>query len=337
MNLFDSSSSWDYTQSFMYIKSKVEFSKSGKIFAFDLDGTLTTAKNGLDSKKYNEIDENNWLFLGNVKEFFKSNMGEYSIFIITNQFNISNTKKRMIESVYSELDCIPTILCANKKNEYRKPNTGFIQVIRSLLAQCDIDFNQCESWYTGDAVGSNDPFVPYRWSDTDLQFSINSGLKFIRPNDLLGHYSITPTEELVIMVGTPGSLKTTFARGLEQSLGYHRFSQDELGKKKIIDYNDQIRNLLLSGQKVVLDATHPSDNSRLPWMIMVKEINEFYGTNLRVRVLWNIRNGSPWNDLRTGSSKISHFAYVGKYGYVKNFNDPRLKQDEYKYEVSIMY
>lgn len=335
MNFFSNRSLWEENSSFMFIKSKLEFRQTGKIFAFDLDGTLTTAKNGLDPKRYNDIDENNWIFLGPVKEYIESISEEYSIFIITNQANISHTKKCMIESVYKSLNGIPTVLCANKKNNYRKPNTGFIEVIRSLLHQSNIDLNQNESWYTGDAVGPNDSFVPYRWSSDDLNFAVNCGLKFIRPNEIFGHSSILPTEELVIMMGTPGSLKTTFAKGLE-TIGYQRYSQDDISGK-IIDYIGFIERSLLSGNKIVLDATFPSDKSKIPFYEMVARINQRYGTNFKVHILWNIRNGSPWNNLRDPGTKVSHFAYTGKYGYVANFNDPYVLQSTYNYNISVMY
>lgn len=336
MSFFSNSSLWQNTGSFMFIHSKIPINLSGKIFAFDLDGTLTTAKNGLDPKEYNKISSDNWLFLGPIKEKIESLSKDYSIFIITNQPNISKIKQDMIISVYNALEGIPTILCANMKNDYRKPNTGFIQVIRSILYNNYVDFNQGESYYCGDAVGPNDAFVPYRWGTDDSQFAYNSGLRFIRPNDLFGHSIIMPTEEMVIMMGTPGSLKTFFSKGLE-TYGYVRFSQDEIQGKDLQRHMNTIITTLLSGKKVVLDATFAKEEKRTFWFRIIQNINQQNGTNFKVRILWSIRNGSPWNNLRPKETKVSHFAYSGQHGYTQNFSDPYLAQSIYHYEISQLY
>src|SRR5581483_7879578 len=75
-----------------------------------------------------------------------------------------------------------------------------------------------ESFYCGDAVGPQDPNPMYRWSDTDVKFAANCGLKFLRPEDLLPAQvppELTGQQELIIMVGQPGSGKSTFAQKLK--------------------------------------------------------------------------------------------------------------------------
>lgn len=336
MNFFSNSSLWQSTAEFMFIPSKQQFNLSGKIFAFDLDGTLTTSKNGMDPKKYNEISSDNWLFLGPVKEKLKEISKDYSIFIITNQQKISHMKQEMIMSVYNELDCVPTILCANQYNQFRKPNTGFIQVIRSMLLSNNIDFNQHESFYSGDAVGPSDAFLPYRWGEDDLNFAVNSGLTFVRPNDIFGHSVVMPTENLVIMMGTPGSLKTTFAKGLE-NYGYIRMSQDEVKYKDLQKSVNEIASFLLSGQKVVLDATFAKEEKRAFWLSLVQNLNQQYNIEIKVHILWNIREGRPWNDKRGVEERVSSAAYYGPNGYVKNFSDPRNSQSIYHHKVTQLY
>lgn len=296
---------------------------SNKIFAFDLDETLTTYKNGLNPIKYNEGSIDNYHFLGPIKEIIIRLSSDYTIFIITNQYNLSSNKKLMIESVWNSLDRIPNILCAHKKNQYRKPNNNFLSVINRLIVNLDIQ----NSFYCGDAVGPLDIFPPYRWSSDDSQFAINCGFQFMRPIDLFGFSEVRPTQDIVLMMGTPGSLKTTFSKILEEQYFYVRFSQDEVGdlKKQIVN----IRNVLNSGRKVVLDSTFASSKNRIPFLELSRSINK------TLLICWIIRFGGPWNNLR--ENPVSHFAYVGKYGYTKNFTDPKLELNEFNYEIAKIY
>lgn len=320
-----------YNDQFLYLNGKIS---TNKIAAFDLDGTLIVYRNGHDPVKYNTVEENNWQFLGPIKNKIIELSKDYTIFIITNQLNLSQSKKNMISLVWNALDRIPFVLCAHKKNEYRKPNTTFMNVINSMLysngllqKNTQLQFDIKESFYCGDAVGINDPFVPYRWSSDDYQFSVNCGLKFIRPIDLFGCSNVIPTQDIVIMMGTPGSLKTTFAKLLENNFGYIRLSQDEVGDlSKKLSY---VYNGLMEGQKFVLDATFAKFQNRQPWLEIAQRLNK------TVMIAWIIRDGRLWNKLRP--NPISHFAYDGPHGYCKNFNDPELNTQGYKYVLEKIY
>ena len=253
--------------------------------------------------------------------------GEYSIFIITNQTKISDNKKQLIKNVWNDLDRIPYVLCAHKNNEYRKPSPKFIDIITMLLTSNGISLDKSNSYFSGDAVGPSDKFAPYQWGSDDYNFSLNAGLNFIRPIDLFGASSVIPTQDIVIMMGTPGSWKTTFAKLFEEQYGYRRLSQDEVGdlKNKI----SEVHNGLLRGDKFVLDATHASLSNKLPWLNLANQLNK------TVMIAWVIREGRPWNKLR--SKPVSHFAYVGKYGYVTNFDDPEIIPSGYSYTVEKIY
>lgn len=301
---------------------------SDKIYGFDLDGTLTTYKNGHDPKKYNSVNPDNWIFLGPVKEKILELSKIYNIFIITNQPNVSQEKLKMIENIWESLDRIPYVLCANKKNIYRKPEIGFIRIIQDILNSVKITLDISNSYFCGDAIGEEDIFVPYRWSFDDKQFTIKCGLNFIRPIDLFGVSKVIPSQDIVMMMGTPGSWKTTFSKLLEQHYGYVRFSQDEIGDLK--NHLLTAENFLKSGNKIVLDATFASINNRLPWIQIAKKLNK------SLLIAWVIRDGRPWNNLR--SKPISHFAWIGSNGYEKNFSDPRDKpMIGYNYDVELIY
>lgn len=324
---------------YLYIQGTSHYKE--KFIGFDLDGTLITYKDGMDPKmKPSSFD--NWHFLGDgILEKIKEINSDYMIFIITNQLGMNDVKLQMICDVHSKLDFIPHVLISTQRNQFRKPEPGFTNLIEQMLRSNNIQLNRQQSYYCGDAVGPQDPFPPYRReSADDYLFSVNSGINFVRPCDILPKFSWIPYTlnekgnrimkyNLIIMMGNPGSGKTTYARALELYCGYVRYSQDEIGeidKKSLNIYHD-----LTSGKNVVLDATFPSHEKRLKWIQMVNSIN------LKVAVIWAIRDGRPFNSLR--ENPISHFAYSGKYGYTKNFNDPndRILLQNCHYDIINLY
>lgn len=310
----------NYNDQFLFLQGHLS---TNKIFGFDLDGTLITYRNGHNPIRYNATTSDNWHFLGPIKEKILELSKDYTIFIITNQGSISSEKKQMIENIWNTLDRIPFVLCAHKKNEFRKPNPTFLNVIRQIIPSLDIS----QSFFCGDAVGPSDKFPPYQWGSDDYEFAVNCGFKFVRPIDVFGVSNVVPTQDLVIMMGTPGSLKTTFAQLLEENYGYRKFSQDELGDltKRI----SHVRNLLMEGQKVVLDATFAKLDNRLPWLQLAHSLGK------TVMIAWSIRDGRFFNKLRT--NPVSHFAYDGPHGYVKNFNDPENLPPGLSYTLAKIY
>lgn len=306
----------DY-KDFLYIPSMLPVNKN-KIFGFDLDGTLTTYKNGQNPKFHNKVDPDNWLFLGKIKEKILELNNEYVIFIITNQNNISNNKIKYITNIWNALDRIPHVLIANKKNLYRKPNNYFINVIYNIIGPT---FDLLNSKYCGDAVGENDNYQPYRWSNDDSLFAYNCQLQFVRPCDIFEYCKFTPTSDIILMMGMPGSGKTMWSIYLQQNYSYIRLSQDEVGDLK--QYKENCKQWLLQGYKIILDATHAKNENRLPWITLANEINK------SITIAWCIRDGRHWNKLR--NEPISSYAYDGKYGYVANFEEPIGSSIEYLY------
>lgn len=313
-------SEWkDWQNQFIYLQGKITID-SNKIFGFDLDGTLTTYRNGHDPARPLTDNPNNWQFLGPVKEKILELSREYTIFIITNQSNLKSVKKDMIQYIWEALDKIPFVLCAHMKNQYRKPNTAFLGIINQIIPSLNIS----QSYFSGDAVGPSDKFIPYQWGTVDADFAVNCGFNFVRPIDLFGYSSIIPKQDLVIMVGNPGSWKTTFSKLLETNYGYVRMSQDEVSElSRRICY---IRQFLLEGRKVVLDATFAKFDKRLPWLQLAHELGK------SVMIAWVIRDGRCFNKLR--SEPISHFAYSG---YVKNFSDPEIVPSKFPYTLAKIY
>lgn len=291
-------------------------SLKNKIFAFDLDGTLTVYKDGQNPIYYNKTSPFNYNFICKIEKIKELNQN-YTIFIITNQFNITSEKLAFIENIWKSLEMIPHIFIANKKNQYRKPNNGFMYLINYILNSKNIYCSPLESYYCGDAVDKYDPFVPYRWSNDDSQFAKNCGLCFVRPIDVLGNNYELPETNFVMMMGNPGSYKTTYAKYLESNLGYIRFSQDECGE--LTKLYSQIEAYLINGYKIVIDATFANSHNRQLWIDLSIRINK------QLTIVWMIRDGRPFNAIR--EKPIIHFAYST---YTKSFRDPEFENMPYK-------
>jgi bifunctional polynucleotide phosphatase/kinase len=79
------------------------------------------------------------------------------------------------------------------------------------------------------------------------------------------------TQEVVIIVGSPASGKSTMTRRYFEPAGYIRVNRDTLGTKlKCIKY---ARTALVAGKSIVIDNTNPSVEDRAPYIIMAKERN----------------------------------------------------------------
>jgi len=298
---------WEYTPEYQYINTLLKWKAPYKLFMLDLDQTMITSLNGKDPS-FPETIPNNWQFLGNVFETVQKLSNEdYQIIIITNQININNIKEEIILNVWKQLNGIPLILCANKNNCYKKPNTTFYQLLLSTLSEQPI-----ELYYCGDAVG-NDQYPPYRWSSSDLNFANNISARFIRPLDIFysNYETFYPTEQLVIIMGNIGSGKTTLARRLEMYNNYIRYSQDEVGTLDQVGRTKEIKGLLLSGRKIILDATHSNSKKRQHWVNLANSIN------ISSCIIWIIRDGRQFNKLR--EKPITSLAYSQ---YVKYFSIP---------------
>ena len=288
------------------------------ISGFDLDSTLITSKS---ARKY-ILDEYDWIWtFDSVPETLLEiqNKG-YTLCIFTNQAKYSNKVLARIESVRSTLESMGIYICifiSTKDDQYRKPNSGMINLLLALLEIPDEDKSDIlkKSHYVGDAVGSDSEWPPYRWSSVDSELAENCGFgQFFTPREFFPNQPEPEHKhniEMIITVGVQGSGKTTFTtKFATQHPEYISLSQDTFGSK--IALKKAIIKNLNDGKSVIVDRTNPKILDRQEFIELAKE----HGIN-KVRLWWFSQNGMAFNKLR--DKPVPEIAYKI---YSKNFEDP---------------
>lgn len=244
-----------------YSLNKFRFRK--KIASFDYDWTLVKPKSNSTIPKNKE----DWIWLRpNVPDVLRSYYDKgYSIMIFTNQSK--SWKVDQIKEVLGLLN-IPILCIIATSKEYYKPNPHiFTETVQKA-------WDKKYSFYCGDALGR-----VADWSDSDKQFADNLGLQIKQPEEIFPFVKEHENEvvnvfnkddqEMIIMIGFPGSGKSTFAN---QNFNdrYKIVSGDELKTiKKIINYTKQMLNEKYS---VVIDATNPSKKKRAEYIQIANEL-----------------------------------------------------------------
>lgn len=293
-------------------------SASKKLFLFDVDGTLVVSKSG---RKWAD-SEKDWVW---TSEFvpallaMKATEG-FQIALVSNQSAWLNTASKMPGKIGSILGALevtngwkPWCLVATAKPKqkdlmYRKPGRGLYDILLGKLGWVSEEVE--ELYMCGDAVGPQDPHPAYRWADSDLQFAKTIGATFLTPCDIIPKpTALEPTleKEIVILVGNPGSGKSTAARSLS-SAGYKHVEQDVT--KTAVRTMRLVREAIHT-QSVVVDATHAAQKHRAPYIRLAQELG------CSVRIVWCLRDGRPFNALR--EKPVPEIAYAM---YSKYFEEP---------------
>jgi bifunctional polynucleotide phosphatase/kinase len=245
----------------VYKIGKYRFRK--KIAAFDYDWTIVKPKSGSTFPK----NKDDWIWLRpNVPEILQSYYVKgFSIMIFTNQ-----SKQWKIEQISDVLNTlnIPMIIVIAKDKDIYKPNPYiFTENVKK-------EWDKRKSFYCGDALGR-----AADWADSDRQFAENIGMQVKQPEEIFPFINIkqkreeireSTKQEMIIMVGLPGSGKTTFAKKHFGSK-YKIVSGDELKTpKNMIAFT---MKQLQENYSVIIDATNPSRKKRAVFIEIAKKIN----------------------------------------------------------------
>ncbi|VDO32849.1 unnamed protein product [Haemonchus placei] len=276
-----------------------------KVAAFDMDGTLITTKSG----KVFPVDNSDWrIMYDKIGPHLKKlhNEENFKIVIFTNQKGLQTGKvdkngfKRKVETVITKLGVPAQAFVAIGEGHYRKPCTGMWKELEEANGEIGIKLD--ESLYVGDAAGRHKTKTRPKkdHSCSDRFFAANVGLTFHTPEEFFldqktpepwGPPSFDPAEffstkrpllepedtplpspakEVIVIVGFPGSGKSTFARMLEVDHGYMVVNRDTLGTwQKCCEH---ARVHLRSGKSVVVDNTNPNKESRSRYIALAKEM-----------------------------------------------------------------
>jgi bifunctional polynucleotide phosphatase/kinase len=291
------------------ISTTADNAGKSKVYLIDIDGTLVTAASG---RRW-ASSATDWIFLGPVPATLDRLHREgWIVALITNQsdWKTSPDPEAKITSILAALQeangwapwcLVATAMRKEHDTLYRKPGRGLYDLLIKELPPLT------EVCMCGDAVGPTDPYPPYQWASSDLDFAKAVSATFVRPCDLFPPHppvSISASQEIILLMGNPGSGKSSLARDLVTK-GYIHVEQDNMTSKTAT--KKAVITALAPGRSVVVDATHGSSTNREPYLSL----------GVPVRILWCLRDGRPFNALR--EKPVPEVAYAV---YSKHFVRP---------------
>jgi bifunctional polynucleotide phosphatase/kinase len=271
----------------MFIKVKKPRFRS-KVALFDYDWTLVRPKNEQTFPK--DVDDWQWLHTSVPDIITKYHKKGFGIYIVTNQ--TKKWKQEQIEQVLKSLD-IPIHICIAWTKEERKPSTFLYD--EAFTKEQKEKLKLAESFFCGDALGRTNDH-----SADDSQFAKNIGIKCFSPEEIfllkkdkkkVLDIQAKKTQEIVIMVGYPGSGKSTLcSKVFEGNDRYFIAHGDDLKTSaKMIKAGE---SFILQGKSVVFDATNPSKRKRAEYVDLAKKHNIpvrciYVNTNLQESLVRN--------------------------------------------------
>jgi bifunctional polynucleotide phosphatase/kinase len=312
-----------YPSLFIYTSNGI--TSSGHIAGFDLDWTLVRTMRGKFPKDVDDIT----LLPNRISVLKELARRGFTIAIFTNQKSTNNNKVQFnLERVTNgiklleEVEIKVIVFMSISDDTYRKPQTGMWSVLKQIIPIKS-------GFYCGDAAGR-----PQDFSDSDREFAGNIGVKFYLPEELfprieriseiervggmervervgetenINQIELPSLKSMVILMGMPGSGKTTYYQQSLNPLGYIHISRDEL--KTIPKMKKMVREALFRDQLVAIDATNARQVHRQEYYDLAKE----YGYT--VALLYFVGDGSGFNKLR--DKPVPGIAYGTYYKYLE--------------------
>ena len=333
-----------------------------KLLSFDLDDTLITFGKSGKSKSPNKTKEAPYKFTFDLNKV-KSKLDEYQkndyiLAVFSNQNGITQGHikesefKEKIDKIFTQELKYPIItFFAKEKDYYRKPCIGMLDLFQKKFND-DIllDINECI--FVGDAAGrkKSNTYKRNDFSNSDYKFALNCGFKFFTPEEFFLNeksdypeiintlheydknnndhikYDISPNhKEAIILIGSPGSGKSTFTENNLTPKGYIRINQDTLKtRQKVIKC---IEENVEKGNKIVIDSTNPEKNGRGDYIKICKK----HGYLVRAfNFLVTKELAMHLNNLRTINKNRKHLSgYVNAipiHTFFKNYEEPKKEE-----------
>lgn len=288
-----------------------------KVAGFDMDDTLVTPASGAVFAK--SRTDWKWLCPEVVPKLLELHAAGYRIVIFTNQSGIggkgwdegkANDIRGKIVDISSACKIPIAAVISTKEDEFRKPCTEMWEVIyREHCCVKGTTIDKANSFYCGDAAGRSIMTLAGRKKDfscSDRKFAYNLGVPFITPEEFFKKMPAAPvtnwhgpspellasiattypqpayhasSQELVIMMGYPGSGKSTFYQRFFAPHGYAHVNRDTLKTpEKCVAAAD---SALSTKKSVVVDNTNPTAEDRKRYIDVAKK----YGVPVRCFVM----------------------------------------------------
>eukprot|EP00802_Teleaulax_amphioxeia_P011496 Tamp_11529.p1 GENE.Tamp_11529~~Tamp_11529.p1 ORF type:complete len:608 (+),score=146.46 Tamp_11529:141-1826(+) len=204
-----------------------------------------------------------------------------------------------------------------KVSRFRKPAPGLWEQLTADFMQRGVGVMKRESFFCGDAAGRPEGGKNWKgtakkdqakdFSDSDRRFAINAGVDFFTPEQFFlgsdplalepsfcpgldpstvprtsasayASISLPGGQEMVILVGSPGSGKSSLAKAVFQIKGYEWVNQDTL--KTFENCLKKSNEALTNGKSVVIDNTNPESATRKRYIDLAKKSKK------AVRCVW---------------------------------------------------
>jgi len=300
---------------FMLGKVKDSGEERVKVAAFDVDWTLTYGERHLFPRLATDIH----LLPRRLETLLKLQDEGFLVVAFTNQACRSKKEeetklarlKTFVESL-GEAGVKVSLFMASRKDTYRKPEGGMWTLMERLLG---VKADRDVSFFCGDAMGR-----PQDFSDSDMGFALNCWVTPQTPQDIFGVYKmdgvlakdLIKKKWMVLMVGAPGTGKTTFFRENFEDLGFLHINQDTLRTKARVAKAFEAG--LKGGESMCVDGTNPC-----------REDREFYyraagEAGYALLTIYFVRDGRGWNQLREAKAKVPTIAY---HCFFKKLDPPR--------------
>jgi bifunctional polynucleotide phosphatase/kinase len=211
---------------------------------------------------------------------------------------------------------IPLFIAIAFEKEHYKPNT----ILFDSLTTNKKFINKQNSFFVGDALGRKDDF-----SDSDKVFAENIGIQWIAPETFfieqidknsisIPELPLSEDNEVVIMMGYPGSGKSTIANNICTKYPNYICIQGDIYKtskamiKKASEYVKQ--------KSIIFDATNSSKTKRKEYIDFAKK----YGYNIKcIHVKTPLENAYQRNKMRESDKQVPRIAYSV---YTKHYEPP---------------